>query len=505
LGIIIRQSLKASFVTYIGIALGIVNQLFIATHFLSVTEIGISRSLLTFSTILASVFSFGIVAITDKYFALFADDSKKHNGFLSFLFLYTTVSFIVFCLSYWAFHSLFAAIYSQKSPELIKFSISIVPFTGLIILQSVLETYCRNVQRITVLALLREVMLRLANIIIIILYGLQYLSFDWFIYLTIASYLLMIAGLIAYLKVIGKLYLSKINRNLLNKKVFYQMGSFGFVIILSSIGSNLSNFLDQAMIGALIGQAETGIFSVSLLIASLIEIPRKSINQISAPFLIKAIHRENWLEVQQINQLVSKHQFLAGGLLILYVWCNLDDIFGIMPKGAIFSQGKYVVMLLTLARVLDMLGGMTSEIMGYSKYYHISTVFVVLLGLMTYFTNLILIPILGITGAALATVITIVCFSLAKAIFVTNFLPIKVFNPQIFFVIILCAFTYWVTMMVPTFGTEKIVWRILNIVLRSVVITVLYIGISWRLKFSLEMNQIIDNIFLWISKYFKGS
>ena len=67
MGIVIRQSLKSSAVAYIGVGLGVINQLFISTKFLSPEQIGLSRILLENSIMFAAFAHIGTPFIADKF------------------------------------------------------------------------------------------------------------------------------------------------------------------------------------------------------------------------------------------------------------------------------------------------------------------------------------------------------------------------------------------------------------------------------------------------------
>ncbi len=499
MGIIIRQSIKASLVTYIGVALGVVNQIFVATHFLLVSENGVTRSLLTFATLFSAIFSFGVAAISDRYFSHFVDNDSGNHGFLRFLLGYTLGGIAIFSLVYLGLHQVFVGIYQEKSPELIPFYYHIILFTTLLMLQTILESYCRNIRRITVPAFLREIFLRIINIAIILLYGFHFISFELFVTLFIGCYLLVVIGLLVYLQIIDKLHLPVIDRNILTKNTFQEMSAYGLIATIGAIGSNLCVYLDQLMLGAYKGQEDAGIFGIAMLIAMLIEVPRKSLTQISIPFISQAIQQKNWHEVESRNQNVSKHQLLAAGILMLFILCNLEDIFGILPKGDVYIRGKYVVILLILARMADMMGGMTSEIMGYSHFYRISTAFVVVLAVLTFITNSIFIPLMGITGAALATLITILCFTLARAFFIMKTLKINVFHFSGLLILGLCAAIYFLVGLIPSFG-ETFLMRVITIVIRCLVIFVIYFSVIWKIKLSEEFNGLVITLISQIKK-----
>src|SRR4051794_12704479 len=98
MGIVIRQSIKSSIVSYLGVVIGTVNLLWLYTRFLSTEQIALTRVLLGASLLFATFSQLGTTQITDRFFPHFKDDSRKHNGFLIFLLFYPLVGFLLFCL-----------------------------------------------------------------------------------------------------------------------------------------------------------------------------------------------------------------------------------------------------------------------------------------------------------------------------------------------------------------------------------------------------------------------
>ncbi len=492
MGIVIRQSLKASAVTYAGVAVGTINQLFVATHFLSESQLGLTRSLLTFSLLFYAIFTFGGPSIADRYFSRFRNDEEKHHGFLTFLLGYAAVYFLLFVVVYLGGHRWFIHFFQEKSPELVRYYQLLIWLTGFNLLQGILEAYCRNLQRIAVPALFREVGLKLANMVVILLYGFKVIDFEVFIRLYVWSYGLISLGLLVYLRLMGKLYLHRISWDLV-RPVLSEMMRFGSIAALGAIGTTICNYIDQAMISHYLGQDYAGVFAIAVLIASLIEIPKKALTQIAIPLVAQSIRQQDYVTTENMHQKVALHQLLAGMFLFVGIWTNLDDLFGIMPKGAVFAQGTNVVFLFLMTRLLDMAGGMSGEIMGYSQYYRVSTAFVLVLGVLTILTNQWLVPLYGIDGSAMATTITILIYSALRAGFVYWKFKILPFTQQTLGAIGIGLVAYLITLAIPDFGST-VGTRIVNMVLRGIVTTVVFASMVVGLRISPEINGLIDSL-----------
>ena len=82
MGIIIKQSIRSTIITYLGIAIGTVNVLWLYPKYFTPEQIGILRLLQDIPFLLSLFVRLGASNIIDRYFSYYRDDEKKHNGFL---------------------------------------------------------------------------------------------------------------------------------------------------------------------------------------------------------------------------------------------------------------------------------------------------------------------------------------------------------------------------------------------------------------------------------------
>ena len=130
-----------------------------------------------------------------------------------------------------------------------------------------------------------------------------------------------------------------------------------------------------------------------------------------------------------------------------------------------------------------------------SQYYKTVLFLGVLLILVTIGLNMIFIPLYGLKGTAFATLLSITLYSLSKLFFVV--LKMKLFpfslNTLKSFAILIVTFTvfyFW------DFGFHPI----LNIFLKSVLITMFYLGFSYYFSLSSDINTILEKLFQKIVK-----
>jgi hypothetical protein len=101
MGIVIRQSLKGSIVTYLGTAIGTFNVIFLYNKFLSQEQVGlIAGALVSIPLIFASFTQLGIPHIAVRFFPHFDDPANGHKGFFTFLLDPPIFVFSIFVLGY---------------------------------------------------------------------------------------------------------------------------------------------------------------------------------------------------------------------------------------------------------------------------------------------------------------------------------------------------------------------------------------------------------------------
>lgn len=492
MGIVVRQSLKAGLGSYIGVGIGVVNQMYVSTKFLSVEQLSLSRLLFENSLLFAAFAHLGTPFIADKFFSRFRDDEEGHRGILPFLLFLPFIGGILFTLLYFACSGAIHSYFQEQSPMLLKYHFLVIPLTIFWIYITVLESYCRNNARIAIPNFIREVYLRLANMILIIVFGLGWLSFDLMLYLVIASYGIACVILVLYIKKLGKWYWRFPDRKVLTASVVKQMLAYGGFTLLGGIGVNLMMFIDRSMLAGERGLIQAGIFIIANNIANIIEIPRKAIAQISIPLLSNALVNQDHVHVRTMNQKSALNQLIAGGLFFLLIWASIDDIFFLIPKGQTYGEGKYVVFFLALVKVFDIATGLNNEIILYSRYFKFATLFIVVSAIIGILLNYWLIPLYGFTGAAVATAMTTFLYSGTRMTFVWmkfDVLPFTSKTVQVAFILIVL---YAGTFLIPEY--QRTIFSAMGMLMaRSIVIVLLFAALILKFHVSVEINELVGN------------
>jgi O-antigen/teichoic acid export membrane protein len=144
-----------------------------------------------------------------------------------------------------------------------------------------------------------------------------------------------------------------------------------------------------------------------------------------------------------------------------------------------------------MARLFDMLTGINAEIIGTSKYYRYDLVFYVLLGLIGIGANMLLIPLLGMTGAAVAAAISIFLFNTMRYVFIYLKYHMQPFSLGTIKMLLAGVGIIFLSSLVSTKLSV-----VPDIILRSGMITVLFVAVVYGLQVSDDVMDMTKKIFL---------
>jgi O-antigen/teichoic acid export membrane protein len=256
--------------------------------------------------------------------------------------------------------------------------------------------------------------------------------------------------------------------------------------VLGSIGTVFAFSIDTIMVAPLTNYDEGGLYSIALFIGNAIAIPLAAINGIAAPIISNAWGKGDRAEIVKIYNRSSVLLFTAGVFLLALVWLSLGDVFRLSSKYEELILGQYVVLIIGLARVIDMTTGVNGSIIGYSRYYRFNLLALLVLSFGNVLMNYLLIPKYGITGAAIATAISIALFNIIKFVFIWLVFKMQPIRLTFLWVFLLAVVAYIVSSLLPSTGIPLI-----NILIRSGMCVLLFAGPLLYLKLVPDINEFV--------------
>jgi len=485
MGVIQKQAIKGTIWSYIGIVIGFLNIGLLSPKIFSTEQVGLTQVLIAISIILGQVATLGINSVTNRLFPFFRNKGKSHNGFLFLALTIGAIGFFVISLIAYFFKTSIIATKQDSSPLLVRYYLFVIPLILSTVSFSILDTYNKMLLNAVLGTFLKEFFLRIINLSLIIFFYLEWINFNLYVISYVFANLIPPVIIAVYLIRKGEFSLQPNLESLtpqLKREILY-VALFGILAGLSGVA--LQN-IDKYMVNQYIDLKAAGIYSITFFFGTLILIPQRAISKISSTIIAESWKNDDRHIIQNIYSKSSLNQFLIGMLIFIGIIANLHNIFQILPND--YARGEWVIILISVANMVAVLSGVSIQILSTSRYYHFQTWFMILLIFLVVSTNMFFIPRMGITGAALASLVSISLYTLFRCIFLYikfRFQPLRWNHLS---ALAIGTLTYLVSLLIPEL--ENI---LLDIFLRSGTIVIMYAALIIFFRTSKELNQLITN------------
>ncbi len=489
MGIVIKQSIKNTIITFVGFGIGAINVMYMYPVFLGKEYLGLTNYILSAANILYPILSFGIQNTLIKFFNennKTEEDLSRYFTYMLLLPLFVIIPF--FCLFYYFYDNI--ALYESSKNTIVYDYVWEIPLIALFIgYFEIFYAWLRAHMKSVFGSFVKEVFVRVLVTISLFSVYFKWISLPEFVHSLVIIYGISLLVIIYYA--------NKIKRIQLNKKLpkqTKQIFVFTIFIILSASVANMLLDIDKYMINQFLKIENIAFYSLAVYLAMVISVPQRAMHQITYPITAKLMSENKWEELNQLYKKSSLTLQVIGGLIYVGILVNIKQLYEILPDEG-YDQGLFVVFTIGLSKYFDVVLGNNNSIIFNSKYYKMVLFLGVLLVFVVVGLNFVFIPMYGINGAALATLIAIGMYSLAKLLFVVlkmNLFPFTKNTVVALFLALVSfgVFYYW------DFSFHPLV----NIVLKSILVTIFYLGLSYYFKVSSDINFVMNTVFKRILK-----
>jgi O-antigen/teichoic acid export membrane protein len=488
MGIVIRQSIFTSVISYLGVIIGYINLLYLYPKFLDVEQIGLLRTLQDAAILFVPFAQLGLAHSITRFYPQFNKSRESASAFITMILVFSLAGFAIFWIMFSLAENQIVAFFSERANDITAYLNLILWLTFLLLLTTLLETYSRSLLRVALPSLLREVGIRFLQAILVSLYFLEVINFHFFLIYNVGIYAITLSLLIINLS-ISKRFELHFDFSFIKIERLKELLRFSTLSFVGTSSMIILGKVDSLMVAGLLGFASNAIYTTAFYMATVIEIPKRAILQTTMPLISEAFERNDFKEIDNIYKKVSLNQLIIGSLLLIGVWANLDNIFALVPKGEVFEAGAFVVLLIGLGKLIDMFFGPSSEIIVLSKYYAFNIVVVLVLAVTVILLNLLLIPRYGITGAAMGSTVALLLFNMVKFVFIYWKFNLQPFSLSTFKVLGIALVTIGLNTLLPDISNVFI-----DIAYRSVVITVVFGSLIIISGSSAEVNKLFTRI-----------
>jgi len=251
--------------------------------------------------------------------------------------------------------------------------------------------------------------------------------------------------------------------------------------------------IDVLMVNGMLGLSDAGIYAITFYFGTLILVPLRTMGKISSVVISDAWKINDKKTINDIYRRSSISLSVVGVLLFIGIWGNINNVFHILGNN--YLPGMMVIFFIGMANLFDIAIGISSHIIVNSKYYKYLSYFLLAFAVILIVSNLILIPVYGLIGAAIASFISKFLYNSIKFVFLYRKFRFQPLSYHHILLILIAVVAYGLSTFIPPFHNY-----IVDIIIRSSVIFILFAVPVYYFKISEDINLQVNSFIKKIRK-----
>jgi len=480
MGIVVRQSFLNLISIGIAFLIGAVNTLYLYPTFLGSKLQGLIIALLAISNLLQPFISFGTQHAVIRYYSKYTKKTDK-DGLLTLSIIIPLVIVILFAPIFYAYYDEIRQFLFQNDQSLSQYAYVILFVAVSTSFFEVFYSWLRVKLKSVFGNFLKELYPRLLISFLLISYSYGVLDFENFVLFLIYGYYLRLLIIIIY-----SFYINKPRISLSFKSDFKEVFKYCLLIFLSGAASSIILDIDKSMLSSILTVENVAYYSVAVFIAAVIEIPGRAMFQILSPVVADAINKKHFKKLEGLLKKSSTNLVLVASLFFLLINLNLDDFYEMLNQDG-YSIGIPIVIIVSFGKLYSMSIGCINNIISNSKYYYYTFWFSLFSSVLAVVLNIYLITDYGLVGAAYATLIVIIIMNSLKLYLIKVKFNIQPYSKDTVKIIVLSIIGFVI------FSNLKLDFQpVLNIIIKSSLILILYTLSAYIFRLSDDVNIFID-------------
>jgi len=182
----------------------------------------------------------------------------------------------------------------------------------------------------------------------------------------------------------------------------------------------LLNQLGVLMVGSMLGPTEAGIFSAATQLAMLVSFFLTSVNNVVAPRISELWHSGRKDELQRLLAIVVHWIFWPSLACAAVLFFGRSWIMGLFGKDFVTGPGPTVLAILLLGHLVNAGAGSVGLIMNVTGHQNLNAMVYGATAVLNIALNILLLPVLGVTGGAVAMASTMMLWNVALVLIVSR-------------------------------------------------------------------------------------
>lgn len=272
---------------------------------------------------------------------------------------------------------------------------------------------------------------------------------------------------------------------------------YSIPLLLSSLISVVLRKTDILMLGHIKDSADVAVYSIAVQVCTIIPFLKRITGAFLGPMVSSQYHSGRKKEVIHTYQILTKWELTFGTMIFLGIILFGDSILHIFGKD--FVSGHFALVLVACGYYAKVLAGQSGGILAMTGHPKVNLVTSVAALVVNIGLNLILIPRLGIVGAAIATMVSVIITSAISVIYLYYIQKIHPYTWQYFKPLIAA---------VISFITIKLLNRIImwegfsDVLIKGVIFVIVYSLLIYLLKISQDDRVILNGMISAVIRIF---
>lgn len=203
---------------------------------------------------------------------------------------------------------------------------------------------------------------------------------------------------------------------------FKNVRQVAWPIFLSSSIFMLISWTDTLMIGYFKSEADVGVYRIAFKISTVIAFTQFAINGIAAPMIADLYHRNDMNGLRALIHQVGLFNFIFSVPIFLVILVAPSFLLGLF--GAEFVAGRNLLLTLSAGQAVFALSGPVMYILTMTKHEKAALYIMYFTAAVNLVGNAVLIPAIGLQGAAIATTFTTILWNVIAVLAVNRYLGV---------------------------------------------------------------------------------
>lgn len=489
MGVVLRQSVKTTFVIFFGALLGAVIN-FVYIYAMSKTELGLLTNILYQGSIIQFLALLGTGHLIATYIQKYDVDDEKRKVLIGFSCVVTIIANVLFTTLYFSLKSFVLSRYQVQDREYLNKFYHLLPVLSVVwSLMSVFEFYLYSQSKAAITTFMKEILLRAFNLLLIGAFFYKILSFSGFMVSSVLVYTVPTILLVYFARKTQGFGIS-FNYKVFSKEEYKELIHFSWYHLLLGFAMNVLGAIDLLMVGALdkTGMESIAIYRNAVFLVSIMIIPYKAITLASFPTLNQTYIENDTQKMHSLFHRSAVNILIVAIGMFLLIALNLDNFIAFINQlKSGYDDVKPIVLILMIGQLVNMGTGLNNEMLSISKYYRYGFYTAIILLALTVILNRIFIPQYGIYGAAWSSTAALAIFNIIKSVVVWRKLKMSPLSSNTYKVLIAGAIAGCAGYVLPF-----CVNLYADTILRSVIIIVAYTIALLLLRASDDVNNYIN-------------